>query len=358
MSQPVTPCAMPASADFATLTNRQALIQAVAKYAHADYRQAAWQVSNTLIPYLGLWAVMVYFLSQGYPYWITLLLTLPAAVFLVRIFIFFHDCSHGCFFPSRAANRIFGYISGIMVFTPFDSWQHSHTVHHATSGDLDQRGTGDIWTLTVAEYLAAPRLKRLGYRLYRSPLVLFAVIPAALFLVIQRFSNPGASKRERRSVLLTNIALVVIVAVMAMTLGLQNYLLIQLPIILMAASAGMWLFYVQHQYEDAYWVRHANWDLTKSGLVGSSYYKMPKALQWMVGNIGLHHIHHVRANIPNYNLQRCLDEVPALQAVAPLTIRKSFKSLWLNVWDEQRQKLVGFHALKGLPRGGEYRPTA
>lgn len=354
MPQPVTLCKTPSPAAFASpQTNRQALIQAVAKYARADYQLATVQISNTLIPYLGLWAVMIYLLLQGYPYWITLLLAIPAAGFLVRIFIFFHDCSHGCFFPSRAANRIFGYISGILVFTPFESWQHAHTIHHATSGDLDQRGTGDIWTLTVAEYLAASRLKRLTYRLYRSPVVLFAIVPAVLFLVVQRFAGAKDGRRERRSVLLTNAALAAIVVVMAMTLGLQNYLLIQLPIIVMAASAGMWLFYVQHQYEDAYWVRHDHWDLTQSGLVGSSYYKLPKPLQWMVGNIGLHHIHHVRANIPNYHLQRCLNEVPALQAVPALTIRKSLKSLWLNLWDEQRQKLVGFRAIKGMARGGD-----
>ncbi len=347
MPQPVTFCEMPLTGDCANpQPNRQALIQAVAKYAQADYLKATWQISNTLIPYLGLWALMIYFIVQGYSYWLVLLLAIPASALLVRIFIFFHDCCHSAFFPSRIANRIFGYITGIMLFTPFENWQYTHVVHHATSGDLDLRGTGDIWTMTVEEYLASSKLKRLGYRLFRSPLVLFGIIPITLFLVVQRFANTGAGKRERRSVLLTNAAIAAIIAVMGFTLGLQNYLLIQLPIILLAASAGMWLFYVQHQYEDAYWVRHANWDLTKSGLEGSSYYKLPKVLQWLVGNIGLHHIHHVKANIPNYNLQRCLDEVPALQTVAPLTIRKSLKSLWLNLWDEQKQKLVSFRSVK------------
>lgn len=351
MSQPATVCTTALSSDFANpQANRQALIQSVAKYAQADYLKASWQISNTLIPYLGLWALMVYLLVQGYSYWLVLLLSIPASALLVRIFIFFHDCCHSAFFPSRTANRIFGYIAGIMLFTPFENWQYTHVVHHATSGDLDQRGTGDIWTMTVAEYLASSKLKRLGYRLFRSPLVLFGIIPIMLFLVIQRFTNRKAGKREQRSVLLTNLAIIAVLIVMGFTLGLQNYLLIQFPIIFLAASAGMWLFYVQHQYEDAYWARHENWDLTKSGLEGSSYYKLPKLLQWSVGNIGLHHIHHVKANIPNYNLQRCLDEVPVLQTVKPLTIRKSLKSLWLNLWDEQRQKLVSFRSISMLAR--------
>ncbi|TAL46480.1 MAG: fatty acid desaturase [Methylovulum sp.] len=352
MSQQVTYPELLSPAVFTTRqTSREELIEAVAKYAQPDYQKAFWQISNTFVPYIGLWALMIYFILQGYSYWLTLLLAIPASGFLVRIFIFFHDCTHGAFFPSRKANRVLGYITGAMVFTPFEDWQRTHVIHHSVSGNLDRRGVGDIWTLTVDEYLAASRKKRLVYRLFRNPLVLFSIIPLFLFLVINRFPSSGAGKRERRSVMLTNAIIAGIVIVMSLTLGLQNYLLIQLPVILMAASVGMWMFYVQHQYEDVYWVRHSSWDLTKSGLEGSSYYKLPKVLQWLVGNIGLHHIHHVRANIPNYNLQRCYNEVPALQAVVPLTIGKSLKSLWLNLWDEQRQKLVGFRSIRRLPRG-------
>lgn len=353
MSQQIT-CPEPLSAAdfaFATVqTAREELIQAVAKYARPDYQKAFWQLSNTLIPYLGFWALMIYLMLQGYPYWLTLLLAIPAAGLLVRIFIFFHDCTHGAFFPSRRANRVLGYITGIMVFTPFEDWQRTHVIHHSAAGDLDRRGIGDVWTLTVEEYLAASRLKRLAYRLFRNPLVLFSIVPLFLFLVVNRFSSAGAGKRERRSVMLTNAAIVGLIIVMGLTLGLQNYLLIQLPVLWIAATTGMWMFYVQHQYEDVYWARHESWDLTRSGMEGSSYYKLPKVLQWLVGNIGLHHIHHVRANIPNYNLQRCHNEVPALQTVPALTIRKSLKSLWLNLWDEQRQKLVSFRAIKRLPR--------
>lgn len=338
------------SPDSTQPTTRQDLIQTVAKYAQSDYRKAIWQISNTLIPYLGLWALMIFTVLQGYSYWITLMLSVAAAGFLVRTFILFHDCCHSAFFPSRIANKIFGNIAGIMTFTSYGDWKRTHIIHHSASGDLDRRGVGDIWTLTVDEYLASSRLKRFAYRFFRNPLVLFIIVPPILFLILQRFTSSDAGKRERQSIIFTNSAIAAIIAVMSLTLGFWNYLAIQLPIILIAASVGMWLFYVQHQYEDVYWSRHQSWDLTKSGLEGSSYYKLPKVLQWIAGNIGLHHIHHVRANIPNYNLQRCYDEVPALQTVAPLTLGKSLKSLWLNLWDEQGQKLVSFRSIKMLPR--------
>lgn len=331
---------------------REDLIRTVTQYAEPNYRKAFGQVANTFLPYIGLWALMILSVLYQFPFWVTLLLTIPASGFLVRIFILFHDCCHGAFFPSRRANRILGYICGVLTFTAFEDWKRTHVIHHSASGNLDRRGTGDIWTMTVDEYLSAPRYKRLGYRIFRNPVLLFTIIPIILFVVIQRFSSKGSKLRERNSVLFTNLALGAVVFVMSMAIGWQNYLLIQLPIIVMAASAGMWLFYVQHQYEDVYWAREDHWDMTSSGLEGSSYYKLPKALQWMVGNIGLHHIHHVRANIPNYNLQRCYDEVPALQMATPLTFGKSLKSLWLNLWDEQKQKLVSFRSIRMLPRIG------
>ena len=351
MSPQSTRLEMLASSDSENIQSiREDLIKSVSKYAQPDYQKAFWQISNTFAPYIGLWALMIFSVLHGFPYWITFLLSVAASGFLVRIFILFHDCSHVAFFPSRRANRILGYIAGIMTFTPFEDWQRTHVIHHSASGDLDRRGVGDIWTLTVDEYLSASRFKCFAYRFFRNPLFLFTIIPLVLFLIIQRFPSPGAKKRERYSVIFTNVAIAAIITVMSLTLGFQNYLLIQLPIIMMAASAGMWLFYVQHQYEDVYWSRHQSWDLTLSGLEGSSYYKLPKVLQWIVGNIGLHHIHHVKANIPNYNLQRCFDEVSALQTVTTLTFSKSLKSLWLNLWDEQRQKLVSFRSIRMLPR--------
>lgn len=330
---------------------RKDLIQALAIYTQPDYRKALFQISNTFIPYVGLWALMIYTVVQGFSIWITLVLSVAASAFLVRLFVLFHDCCHGAFFPWRLGNRLFGYIAGVLTFTPYEDWQRTHVIHHANSGDLDNRGVGDVWTLTVAEYLAAPRPKRFAYRVFRNPLVLFSITPLILFVIVHRFPSPGAKKRENYSVILTNVAIAALILVMSLTVGFQNYLLMQFPVILLAASVGTWLFYVQHQYEDVYWSRNDSWDLTRSGLEGSSYYQLPVVLQWLVGNIGLHHIHHVRANIPNYNLQRCFNEIPALQAVTPLTLRKSFQSLWLNLWDEESQKLVSFRSIKRLPRG-------
>jgi acyl-lipid omega-6 desaturase (Delta-12 desaturase) len=331
-------------------SNRKDLIQALSVYAQPDSRKALIQISNTFIPYVGLWALMIYTVVQGFSVWITLTLSVAAAAFLVRLFVLFHDCCHGAFLPWRVGNRLFGYIAGILTFTPYEDWQRAHVIHHANSGDLDNRGDGDVWTLTVAEYLSASWTKRCAYRVFRNPLILFSITPLILFLVVHRFPSPGAKKREHYSVIFTNVAIVTLILVMSLTVGFYNYLLMQFPVILLAASAGTWLFYIQHQYEDAYWVKNGDWDLTRSGLEGSSYYKLPAVLQWMVGNIGLHHIHHVRANIPNYNLQRCYNEIPALQAVTPLTLGKSFQSLWLNLWHEEEQKLVSFKSIKSLPR--------
>jgi acyl-lipid omega-6 desaturase (Delta-12 desaturase) len=330
--------------------NRKDLIQALSTYAQPNYRKALIQVTNTFVPYIGLWALMIYTVAQGFSFWITLVLSVVAAAFLVRLFVLFHDCCHGAFFPWRFGNRLFGYVAGILTFTPYEDWQRCHIIHHSNSGDLDNRGEGDVWTLTVAEYLSASRAKRFAYRVFRNPFILFSITPLILFLVVHRFPSPGAKKRENYSVIYTNAGIAALIIVMSLTVGFQNYLLIQFPVILVAASIGTWLFYVQHQYEDTYWARNDNWDLTRSGLEGSSYYKLPSVLQWIVGNIGLHHIHHVRANIPNYNLQRCYNEIPALQAVTPLTLRKSFKSLSLNLWDEDDQKLVSFRSIKQLPR--------
>jgi acyl-lipid omega-6 desaturase (Delta-12 desaturase) len=330
---------------------RKELIQALSAYAQPDFRKAVYQISNTFVPYIALWALMIYSVVQGLSIWITLLLAIAASGFLVRLFVLFHDCCHGAFFPGRTGNRLFGYIAGVLTFTPFEDWQRTHVIHHSNSGDLDNRGVGDVWTLTVEEYLAASRVKRIAYRIFRNPFILFSVTPLVLFLVVHRFPSPGAKKRENFSVLFTNTAIATLILVMSLTVGFQNYLLMQMPVILVAASIGMWLFYVQHQYEDVYWSRNEDWDLTKSGLEGSSYYQLPAVLQWLVGNIGLHHIHHVRANIPNYNLQQCYNDIPALQDVTPLTLRKSFQSLWLNLWDEEAQKLVSFRSISRKPRG-------
>jgi omega-6 fatty acid desaturase (delta-12 desaturase) len=320
--------------------------KALSKYEAPSVQKAIWQLLDTFIPYAALWGLMVYLVQQRYSYWITLALAVVAGTLLVRIYIFFHDCCHGSFFASPSANRILGYISGILTFTPFEDWRRAHAGHHATSGDLDRRGVGDVWTLTLKEYLAAPKLRRFAYRIVRNRFVMFGLGPACLSLITNRFPHRGAGKRERRSVIVTDLAIAAILGVAFLTIGLRTYVLIQLPIMLVAGTFGVWLFYVQHQFEGVYWSRHKEWDPIRAALEGSSYYKLPRVLQWFTGNIGLHHIHHARPGIPNYNLQQCYDDVPFMRAVEPLTIRKSLKSLGMNLWDEEAKQLVSFRSIK------------
>jgi omega-6 fatty acid desaturase (delta-12 desaturase) len=288
---------------------------------------------------------MIVTVQRAYPYWFTLALAIAAGGILVRVFILFHDCCHGSFFASRRANTMLGYVTGVLTFTAFDDWRFAHNRHHTTAGNLDRRGVGDIWTMTTEEYKAASGRTRFAYRFYRNPFILFGPGAALLFLIFQRFSKKGAGKRARRSVLITNLSLLLLLAVAASTIGFRTYLLIQLPVILIGGGVGLWLFYIQHQFEDVYWMRQDSWNPMRVALQGSSYFKLPKILQWLTGNIGLHHIHHVQPSIPNYNLQQCYDEVPALQAVKSITLRTSIQSLRLGLYDEENKRLVSFRSL-------------
>jgi omega-6 fatty acid desaturase (delta-12 desaturase) len=329
---------------------RQEWGRAIAPFSRSDTGKAVWQLTNTIVPYLALLALMTVSVVRGWPYPVTLALALPAAGLAMRIFIFFHDCCHDSYFSSRRANRIVGYITGILTFTPFEDWKRSHNIHHATAGDLDNRGTGDLWTMTVEEYLAAPILKRLGYRLVRNPFFLLLVVPLWLSVISYRIPHRNAGLLAAGSVLLTNLALGGIITAAALTVGWQTYLLVQLPVILITWTIGVWLFYVQHQYEDTYWSRSEQRDPLAAALQGSSYYRLPRILQWVTGSIGLHHIHHLRPRIPNYHLQACQDAVPLLQSVRPLTIKRSLKSAALNLWDEHNQRMVGFREIRGMAR--------
>jgi omega-6 fatty acid desaturase (delta-12 desaturase) len=277
-------------------------------------------------------------------YWLTLLLAIPTAGFMVRAFIIFHDCGHGSFFKSRKANTILGYITGIITLTPYHHWRHNHAVHHATAADLDRRGTGDVWTATVDEYLSFPRWKKYFYRFYRNPAVMFLLNPVLLFWIGHRFAGKAKS-RERFSVYWTNLTLLGILILANFTIGLKAYFLVQIPIIWIGTAVGVWLFYVQHNFEGVYWERHENWDFVKAGLEGSSFYKLPKVLQWFTGNIGFHHIHHLSPRIPNYKLERCHKENPIFQ-VTPITLLTSLKSLTYRLWDEKGSRLVGYRQLK------------
>jgi len=314
----------------------------IRKYARPNGLKALWQLANTLILYLFLCILIYLSYKASYSYWITFGLAIVAGGLLVRIFIFFHDCAHKSFFASRKANTVLGYICGILTFTPYEEWRKSHGRHHNTFGDLDRRGTGDVWTLTAEEYRTASKSKRFWYRFFRNPFVLLCLGPAYLFLVSYRYPHKGSKRRQNLSVIITNAAIAIIILVASLTIGFKAYALIQFPVIFFAGVIGVWLFYVQHQFEGVYWSRNDRWDPIKASLQGSSYYKLPKILQWFTGNIGLHHIHHLRARIPNYNLQRAYDDTKPYLNVEPLTIRKSITCLRLKLWDEKGQKLVGF----------------
>lgn len=320
----------------------------VAKYQEPSIWRSTWQIMNSLVPYAVLWYLI--YLSLSVSYWLTVPLVLLAGGFLVRIFIIFHDCGHGSFFKSRKANDFWGIITGVLTLTPYYLWRWEHAVHHASSGDLDRRGRGDVWTLTVREYLEASRWKRFAYRLARNPIILFVLAPMYLFLIHQRFPTRGTAARERRSVHWTNLAILGMAMGMCMVFGWKEYVIIQLAVVMIAGSAGVWLFYVQHQFEGVYWERREDWDYTAAALQGSSFYKLPRVLQWFSGNIGFHHIHHLSPRIPNYNLERCHKAEPLFNEVPAVTLFSSFKSFTFRLWDEQRRKLVGYGHLRSIRR--------
>ncbi len=316
--------------------------QAVAKYQQSDIRRSVWQMFNTITPYFILWYLA--YRSLEVSYLLTLPITFLAALFVFRIFIIFHDCGHGSFFKSKKWNDTVGFLTGIITFTPYYAWRHSHAVHHASSGDLDRRGVGDVWTMTYEEYQQQPRMTRIAYRLYRNPFVIFVVGPTIDFVILQRLPSVNASEkpREKNSVHITNLILLGIFLGMGFTIGFKEYILVQLPVIAFASSIGVWFFYVQHQYENVYWERHENWDYATAALHGSSYYELPKILQWFSGNIGFHHIHHLSPRIPNYKLEECHEQNEIFQ-VEPLTLRTSLKSLHIRLYDEDRHKMIGYN---------------
>ncbi|MDH3982240.1 MAG: fatty acid desaturase, partial [Kiritimatiellaceae bacterium] len=330
--------------------SRQALNRIILPFTTPGRGKAAWQMANTLIPYFLLWALVIYSFKTDAPIWIGILAISIAGPFLVRIFIIFHDCCHSSYFRSDWANTLVGYLTGILTSSPFRDWGKAHIRHHATAGNLDKRGVGDIWTLTVEEYISAPKLKRITYRIFRHPLFMFGVGPSYVFLIFHRFSHKEIQHQGRLSVYITNLALLLILLLAGATIGYKTFLLIYLPITILAATLGIWLFYVQHQYEEVYWARNDVRDSLKAALEGSSYYKLPKIAQWFTGNIGLHHIHHLNPSIPNYNLQRCHDEIQKIQHIEPLGFRKSFKSMRIHLWDEDAKKLVSFRAMRRIRR--------
>ncbi len=315
---------------------------ALSNYRDSSTVKASWQLVNTLLPYFCCMFLMVLSVRRGYPYALTLIVSVVAAAFLVRLFILFHDCVHGSLFTSKGANTFFGYALGLLVFTPFEDWRFSHLRHHASYANLDARGFGDIWTLTQTEYAHASKIKKLFYQFYRSPLGLIGLGALFSFLLRYRLPTRKSTRKERMSVVLTNLLIAGFVLIAVGCLGWRTYLLVQLPVLWIAGAAGVWLFYVQHQFEGVYWSRKGEWDVIRASMEGSSFYQLPPVLRWFSSNIGYHHVHHLRPRIPNYRLKECYDAIPALQEKAPLTLKKSLSAIRLKLWDEEHKVLVGF----------------
>jgi omega-6 fatty acid desaturase (delta-12 desaturase) len=320
----------------------RALAAQLAAYRDRNLGRSLWQLGSSAALFFGTWVLMYALVDVHYA--VVLALTVPAAFFLIRLFIIQHDCGHGSYFRSQALANWVGRVIGVLTLTPYTYWRKTHAMHHAHSGNLEHRGFGDISTLTVAEYRALDTWGRIRYRVYRNPLVIFVVGAALHFLVLHRlpFIVPKNWTRERASILLTNLGIAAVVFAAGSLLGWKEFLMVQLPITLLACSIGVWLFYVQHQYEETYWEHDPQWSFDEAALEGSSYLVLPKVLQWATGNIGLHHIHHLNARIPNYRLPEVLRHHPELEKVSRLTLRESFRTMTLALWDEAGRRLVSF----------------
>jgi acyl-lipid omega-6 desaturase (Delta-12 desaturase) len=319
-------------------------VKIIAKYRNPSRVRSWWQLANTFIPYVILWGLMIWSLSVSYL--LTWLFILPAAGLTVRLFIIFHDCGHGSYFKSKRLSNIIGYFIGVLTFTPYARWHHAHHIHHRTAGNLDKRGTGDVWTLTVKEYQELPKKKQFYYRVYRNPLIMFGIGAALVFFLGNRFTRKDFSPKERMSVYLTNLGIFALAGILCYAFGWKTYLMIQLPVMYVAAVAGVYMFYVQHQFDEVFWTDDKNWDFKDVALQGSSFFKLPKVLQWFTGNIGFHHIHHLSFKIPNYYLEACHKESPFFSKTKPITFFKSFRTLRLRLWNEETRRLVGFRSLK------------
>jgi omega-6 fatty acid desaturase (delta-12 desaturase) len=331
------------SADPASdLSDARRLAKRLARYHRPSTARSAVEVLITVLPFLALWTLAAFAVVNGH--WWGLALTIPAAAFLVRLFVLQHDCGHGALFPDRRANDWTGRALGVLTFTPYDYWRRTHAVHHASSGNLDKRGIGDVLTLTVAEYRALSGWGRAQYWLYRHPVVMFGLGPAWLFICQHRL--PVGLMRSGAlpwaSALLTNLGIIAPAALLIWLMGFGPFLLVQLPITLMAATAGVWLFYVQHQFEATHWAEDEAWEFGHAALHGSSNYELPTVLRWITGNIGIHHVHHLSSRIPFYRLPEVLRDHPELAAIGRVTLLDSLWGVRLVLWDERAKRLVSF----------------
>jgi omega-6 fatty acid desaturase (delta-12 desaturase) len=318
----------------------------LARYREPNHARSALELLITAGSFVLLWVLM--WAALGVGYWLCLLIAVPAAGFLVRLFMIQHDCGHGALFRQRAANDWVGRVIGVLTLTPYDFWRRTHAIHHATSGNLERRGTGDIDTLTVREYLALSRWRRLGYRLYRHPIIMFGLGPAYLFLLQHRLpvGMMRGGWQPWLSTMATNAAIALVVVAMMWLVGVGPFLLVHVPITLLAASIGVWLFYVQHQFESTFWAEDRAWCLHEAALHGSSHYDLPGILRWFTANIGVHHVHHLCSRVPFYRLRQVLRDHPQIAAVGRLTLVQSLGCVRLVLWDESRQRLISFREMR------------
>lgn len=320
----------------------------VSPFEKADVKKSIRQMINTILPFLAAWFLAYQALS------ISIFLTIPLAIiaagFVVRMFIIFHDCTHGSFFKNKKANNIVGTIMGVLTLFPYEKWKREHSIHHASSGNLDKRGVGDIWVMTIEEYIAASKWTRLQYRLYRNPLVMFGLGPLYLIMITSRFNRKDARKKERTNTYVINAALVVLYGAVIALVGWQSFLIVQGITMFTAGLLGIWLFYVQHTFEDSYFEDESEWDYVKAAIEGSSYYELPKVLQWVTGNIGFHHVHHLSPRVPNYNLEKAHTLTPPLQKATTIGLLSSLKSLRYKLYDAKNKTFVTFRDIKHLLR--------
>lgn len=328
--------------------NEKVWLQIVSKYRAPRTGRSVFELLVTIVPFAFFWAAA--WASVHFGYWLGLILVIPAAGFLLRLFMLQHDCGHGSFFGRRRWDDWTGRALGILTLTPYDYWRRAHAEHHASAGNLNERGVGDITTLTLAEYEALPPRRRLAYRLYRHPLVMFGIGPAFLFLFKQRlpFGMMRAGALPWVSTMATNAAVAVIALALIWAVGLVPFLLVHLPIVLIAGSAGVWLFYVQHQFEETHWSRPPEWTFPHAALHGASHYDLPRPLRWITGNIGMHHIHHLSSRVPFYRLPEVLRDYPELADLGRITLRESLGCVKLILWDESRQKLISLREANKL----------
>lgn len=322
---------------------------ALRPHARPHVGRAVLDLATSIVAYLALSAVGLAVVDEAW--WVAALLWVPTAGFLLRTFIVFHDCGHGSFLPSRAANRWVGRVAAFLVLTPFAAWRHSHAMHHASAGDLDRRGHGDVPTMTCAEYAAAPRGRRTAYRLLRHPAIMFTIGPLWSLVVGPRIWSRDQRPKIRHSVQLTDLAIGAALAALVLTVGWWAYLVAQGPVVFLAALAGVWMFFVQHQFEDAYWRRGEAWDQAEAALAGSSYLRLPPLLRFFTGNIGLHHVHHLSARVPNYRLLDAHRAVAILREVPVLGVRDGLRATRLGLYDEEGERLVTFARAKALRTG-------